>query len=113
MPASIVYHGCPDAVRDDVREYWACKRRRLERLLRGVPADERMLRLTLRRPRGRYEAHAVLDVRGAILVASAESERLLEALDRVADRLVWEVRRHLEHRRSGARGRERRDHVAV
>lgn len=108
MPASIVYHGCPDDVRRDVRDHWARKQARVERLLRGVPADERLLRLTLRRPRERYEAHAVLDVRGAILVATAESEHLREALDAVADRLVREVRRHLEHRVS-----ERRPRVVV
>lgn len=90
-------------VREQVREYWAAKRGRIERLL-GAARERARLRLVVRRPGGeRYEAQAVLFIGRRAVATRAEGRDVRTVIDQVADVLSHEVRRLGEARTSSRR----------
>ena len=96
MPEHVVFHGVTDAAKADIRAYWDRKWKRLERLLRPFPPDQRHLRLSIRSHAPYYDVRAVLLLSTGTLVANGRSHRpdFHEAIDSVADRLAEEIRRH-------------------
>jgi len=87
---------------------WHHTLRRLERLIRRVPFDQRALRVRLRRHGERHEARAVLVLPTDTLVGNGESSDPDRALAEAVDWLALELRRRnelarregLDHRRS-------------
>lgn len=105
MVEHFVFLDCPLRVKRSARAYWADKERRVERLLATFRPELRHLRLSLRRHKTGWEARAVLNIPTATLVAVAAGATWIEALDMAADRLIAEIRRHVDRLR-------RRTHVA-
>jgi len=101
MAEQLVLHDCPPMTRDAVREYWQRKERRLMRLLAPIPADQRYLRLSMRRQKERWVLRLVLLLPTGTLVADewAGAHDWRAALDRLTDRVVLEIRRHKERLR--------------
>lgn len=93
MRECLVLHGVRPLVREEVRDYWSRKRRRVERVL-GPRRERAHLRLVVRRPGDeRYEVHATLTLGRRVLATTEERRELHEALDAVADTLVLDLRR--------------------
>jgi len=95
----LVFLECPARLKDDIRAYWAEKRPRFERLLSTFRPELCHLRLAVRRSKARWEARAVLSIPTATLAAKGDSESWPEGLDKIADRLTAEIRRHKAHLR--------------
>lgn len=110
-----VFNDCGEGLKSQVRGYWEKKQPRLEKLLQHFRPDLRFLGLTLYRqahPPG-FEARAALHLPTGTLVAEETAKDFAPALDRVADVLAREIKRHVErlrrddlYRRKGRR-RER------
>lgn len=98
MTESVVTKQCPAAISDDVKSYWQAKLPRIERLLGGIPEEQRQLRLNFECDQSPYEAWAVLTLPTGTLVARSDPiyHNAHEAIDQVADRLATEIRRHKE-----------------
>lgn len=94
---------CPRWLRQDIREYWAEKERRFERLLAGFRPESRRLRLAVRRSKVGWNAKAVLTLNSRTLVGRKEASGWYEALDEAADRLASEIRRYKERLQAGER----------
>lgn len=94
MIEHIAFHDCPKSVKDDIHAYWEQKRPRVERLLKRTPPDQCHLRLNIWRKPPRYEVRAVLLLPTGTLVAEDMHGSPRAALDKVADQLVLELRRH-------------------
>jgi ribosome-associated translation inhibitor RaiA len=106
MSEQLVFHNCPTTIKQGVRDYWARKAKRIQRLLDPFPAEQQHLRLAVRPHAGRadqYELRGVLTLPTGTLVAEARSNLrdFHEALDLVVDRLGMEIRRHKSHLRRG------------
>lgn len=105
MQTHWVFNDCGSNLKEQLRAYWDKKQPRLERLLTHFQGDLKHLGLTVYRHTTpyRFEVRAVLHLPTAALVAEEEQKEFTEALDRVADALCREIKRHLEALR--------RDHV--
>lgn len=94
-----VFNSVDDATKQRLQAYWAKKLPRLQKLLVRYPADLQELRLTISRHRhdsqnSWYEVRGVIHLPTGTLAAEAEGKDPQAALDRVADALVTEIRRH-------------------
>jgi len=115
MQTHWVFNDCGEALKGHIRGYWEKKQPRLEKLLQHFRPDLRFLGLTVYRhtqPSG-FEVRAALHLPTGTLVAEETEKDFAPALDRVADVLAREIKRHVErlrhddlYRRKGRR-RER------
>jgi ribosomal subunit interface protein len=101
MSSHRVFNGVDDAVKQRLESYWEKKLPRLEKLLAPYRADLREIRLTVSQHRrdsqpSWYEVRAVLHLPTGTLAAEANAEDPQVALDRVADALVTEIKKHKE-----------------
>jgi RNA polymerase sigma factor (sigma-70 family) len=101
MSVQLSFNGIDDAEKARVRTYWDQKLPRLQKLLSPHRADLFEIRLTVsRREKGSrgaaYEVRAVIHLPTGTLATEAEDKDPLAALDRVADTLVTEIKRHKE-----------------
>ena len=120
MIEHIAFHDCPKSIREDTRAYWGRKRPRVQRLLKSKGADECHLRLNVWRTPPHYRVRAVLLLPTGTLVAEDSHDNLHAALDKVADQLVLQLRRHRDalrkddvQRRKRVRKQEFADAVAI
>jgi RNA polymerase sigma factor (sigma-70 family) len=100
-----VFNDCGEGLKSQVRSYWEKKQPRLERHLQHFRPNLAFLGLTLYRqvhPPG-FEVRAALHLPTGTLVAEETEKDFAPALDRVADVLAREIKRHVE--------RLRRDHL--
>jgi RNA polymerase sigma factor (sigma-70 family) len=105
MQTHWVFNDCGEGLKASLQTYWEKKQPRLEKLLRPFRPELRELRLTVYRheqPR-RWEVRGVLHLPTGTLAAEETEADYKPALDRVADVLVREIKRHKE--------RLRRDYV--
>lgn len=96
MSDHMVFQRCSDHEKQEIRSYWRQKQPRIERLLTRFPEDQRELRLTVTRKPKRYDLRAALLLPTGSLVAEVSSAAWHEAIDRLADKLAEEIRRHRE-----------------
>ncbi|HZT80278.1 MAG TPA: sigma factor-like helix-turn-helix DNA-binding protein [Gemmataceae bacterium] len=115
MQTHWVFNGCDEALKGHMRGYWEKKQPRLEKLLQHFRPDLQFLGLTVYRhaPPSGFEVRAALHLPSGTLVAEETEKDFAPALDRVADVLAREIKRHVErlrrddlYRRKGRR-RER------
>jgi DNA-directed RNA polymerase specialized sigma24 family protein/ribosome-associated translation inhibitor RaiA len=108
MSQHIVLVGCDEAIRRSVESYWERKLPRIQKLLRAYRPDQQELRLTLHahaRPSQKpfFEGRAVVHLPTGTVVAEDQNHDPQALIDRLADTLVAELKRHQE--------RVRRDYV--
>jgi ribosomal subunit interface protein len=101
MSSHLVFNGVDDAVKTRVETYWAEKLPRLQKLLVPYSKDLQEIRLTVSHHpqnshRSWYEVRAVIQLPTGTLAAEADDGDPQVAVDRVADKLVAELRRHKE-----------------
>jgi ribosome-associated translation inhibitor RaiA len=101
MSMHLVFNGIDDATKARLESYWAEKLPRLQKLLVPYRTDPREIRLTVSRhqkdsQRPWYEGRAVVQLPTGTLAAEANDEDPQVVLDRLADVLVAEVKRHKE-----------------
>ena len=101
MSSHWVFNGVAAAVKERLEAYWAKKLPRLEKLLVHYHPDFREIRLTVsahhqNQERSWYEIRAVILLPTGTLAAEANDKDPQAALDRVADELVTEIKRHKE-----------------
>jgi RNA polymerase sigma factor (sigma-70 family) len=109
MSSHLVLNGVDEAEKARLESYWAKKLPRLQKLLAPFRTDLREIRLTVGHHqqdshRSWYEGRAVIPLPTGTLAANAENEDPIVVLDRVADALVTEIKRHKE--------RVRRDYIS-
>lgn len=98
MQIQWVFNDCTDGVKAPMRAYWEKKRPRLERLLQHYQPDLQCLRMTAyAHMPGRYEIRASLHLPTGTLVAEYKNKDFAPILDRLADLLAREIKRHVEH----------------
>jgi len=105
MQTHWVFNGCTESVKERMRTYWEKKQPRLEKLLQHFQADLKYLGLAVywhTRP-PRFEVRAALHLPTGTLVAEEEDKDFMRTLDRVADVLAREIKRHV--------ARLRREHL--
>ena len=102
MSSHQVFNGVDETIKAQLEAYWAKKLPRLEKLLVHYPDDLREIRLTVfyhprssRKP-SFYEADGVIQLPTGTLVAEANDRDAHVTLDRIADTLVNEIKRHNE-----------------
>lgn len=108
MSQHTVFVGCDDAIRRSVESYWEKKLPRIQKLLRLYRPDQQEIRLTLRahaRPQQKpaFEGRAVVHLPTGTIVAEDRNHDPQVLIDRLADTLVADLKRHQE--------RVRRDYV--
>jgi len=108
MIEHIAFHDCPKSVKEDTRAYWQRKRPRIERLLKKKATDECHLRVNIWRKPPQYEVRAVLLLPSGTLVTEERHENPRAAVDKVADKLVLQLRRHRDALRKDAVQRRKR-----
>ncbi len=97
-----VFEGCNEEEKKSMQAYWAKKWPRLERLLIHYCPDLREIRLTVyHHPQSEshavfYEVRAVLHLPTGTLVAQERGGDGKAALDKVADKMAEEIKRHKE-----------------
>ena len=101
MSSHLVFNGVDDVVKARLETYWAKKLPRLQKLLVPYRTELQEIRLTVsRHPRNShrswYEVRAVIHLPTGTLAAEANDQDPQAALDRVADALVTEIKRHKE-----------------
>ena len=101
MSSHVVFNGVDDATKKRLEAYWDQKLPRVKKLLTPYREDLREIDLTVyRHPqnghRSRYEARAVVHLPTGTLAAHADELTPDAAVDRVADTLVTEIRKHKE-----------------
>ena len=115
MSTHQVFSDVGEDVKTRLEAYWAKKLPRLQRLLVPYPADLQEIRLTVSHHQQNsrhsfYEARAVIRLPTGTLAAEASNVDPHVVLDRIADTLVAEVRRHKEKlRRDDIFKRKNRD----
>lgn len=85
------FEGCDKSIKNRCRNYWEKKQERLERILYGVPAGLKKLRLTLYCHKAQvdaFEARAILNMPGKTLAVQSSDLQLNAVLDDLADKLV-------------------------
>jgi RNA polymerase sigma factor (sigma-70 family) len=118
MAQHFIFHDCSSTIKERIRDYWAQKQRRIDRLLQSFPPSQRHLRLSIDRQPNGYQVRAVLTLPTGTLVAQSKSsfETYQAAIDQVADILAEEIRRHKEqirHDDSYRRKRQRQKDFAT
>jgi RNA polymerase sigma factor (sigma-70 family) len=111
-----VFNDCGEADKARMESYWEKKAPRLRRLLTSYGPDLQDLRLTVYHhpQRSWYEVRAVLHLPTGTLVAEETDKDPRAVLDRVADTLIREVKRHKERvRRDQAYRRKTRRQEAL
>ncbi len=105
MQTHWVFNDCAEGVKAQMRSYWEKKQPRLEKLLQHFRPDLQYLGLTFYRHAHPpcFEVRAALHLPTGTLVAEETEKDFSRALDRVADVLAREIKRHVE--------RLRRDHL--
>ncbi|MHB1423648.1 MAG: sigma factor-like helix-turn-helix DNA-binding protein [Gemmataceae bacterium] len=105
MQTHWVFIDCGEGLKARLQAYWEKKQLRLEKLLRPFRPELRELRLTVYRHEQphRWEVRGVLHLPTGTLAAEETDADYKPVLDRVADILVREIKRHKE--------RLRRDYV--
>ncbi len=101
MQTHWVFNDCAEGVKEQMRAYWEKKQPRLEKLLQHFRTDLQYLGLTVyqhTRP-PRFEVRAPLHLPTGTLVAEEEDKEFTRTLDRVADVLAREIKRHIERLR--------------
>lgn len=86
-------------LKERVSDYWNRKRRRIKRLLQPIPEDQQSLRLSMRPAKNGWDVRVILVLPTGTLVAEEQTFHRDEwpaAVDRVADKLAMEIRRHKE-----------------
>ncbi|MDB5313761.1 MAG: hypothetical protein JWO38_7963 [Gemmataceae bacterium] len=101
MSSHVVVNECDDTVKGEVEAYWAKKLPRLHKLLVPYRPDLQEIRLTVSchrqtSRRSWYEVRGVIHLPTGSLAAAADDEDPRAAVDRVADTLVAEIKRHKE-----------------
>jgi RNA polymerase sigma factor (sigma-70 family) len=101
MSTHLVFNGIDGAVKAPLETYWEKKVRRLQKLLVPYRTDLQDIRLTVSHHphnsgRRWYETRAVIHLPTGTLVAEASDKDPQVTLDRVADALVTEIKRHKE-----------------
>jgi RNA polymerase sigma factor (sigma-70 family) len=101
MSSHLVFNGCDDAVKARLETYWAKKVPRLQHLLVHYRPDLQEMRLTVychtQNPqRSWYEIRGVIHLPTGTLATEANEKDPQAALDRIADALVTEIKRHKE-----------------
>jgi ribosome-associated translation inhibitor RaiA len=102
MSSHWVFSDCDEAVKTRLETYWSKKMPRLEKLLVHYRPDLREIRLTVychqQNPqRFWYEVRGVIHLPTGTLVAEGNDKEPEAAVDRVADTLAGEIKRHKEH----------------
>ncbi|RMF44136.1 MAG: hypothetical protein D6753_03310 [Planctomycetota bacterium] len=113
-----VFDDVAEADREMARQRWAEKVKPLQKLLRSYEPDKLSWRMTLYHiPRGsQWQLRAVLLLPTGTLVAETTERTLEEAIDRVADKMRREIRKHKELVRQDyiiRRRREQRQHLSA
>lgn len=91
------FEGCDKSIKNRCRNYWEKKQARLERILSGVPAGSKKLRLTLYCHNDQvdaFEARAILNMPGKTLAVQSSDLQLNAVLDDLADKLVSAGQKH-------------------
>lgn len=101
MSSHLVFNGVDDVVKARLETYWAKKLPRLQKLLVPYRTELQEIRLTVyshpqNSHRSWYEVRAVIHLPTGTLAAEANDQDPQAALDRVADALVTEIKRHKE-----------------
>lgn len=101
MKIHLVLHGCDESMKASLESYWSKKLPRLENLLVPYPPDLQDVRLTVHRheqnpQRAWYEGRAVVHLPTGTLVAEANDKEPRTVVDRLADTLAREIKRHKE-----------------
>jgi ribosomal subunit interface protein len=101
MSTQLVFDGVDVAVKSRLKTYWAKKLARLKELLVPYPPDLQEIRLTVsyhqpNSQRSYYEVRGIIQVPTGTLVAEATGEDPQAILDRIADTLAAEIKRHKE-----------------
>ena len=101
MSSHLVLSGVDDAVKARLEKYWEKKLPRLQKLLVPYRTDLQEIRLTVSRHRRNahgswYEGRAVIHLPTGTLAAEANDKDPQVVLDRIADALVTEIKRHKE-----------------
>jgi RNA polymerase sigma factor (sigma-70 family) len=118
MSSHLVFNGVDDVIKQRLEAYWSKKLPRLEKLLAPYPADLREIRLAVSHHRHDpqhwfNEARGVVKLPTGTLAAEASDDDPQAVLDRIADRLVEEIRRHKDKARRDyvykRKGRNRTD----
>lgn len=118
MTLRLVLHGLDEPLTADLKSYWLKKQPRLEKLLVPYRPDLQDVRLTVHRhqqnpQRAWYEGRSVVHLPTGTLVAEANDEEPPPLLDRLADTLAREIKRHKERVRKDyvfkRKGRARAD----
>ena len=97
MSRHLVFNSVDDVIKQRLEAYWSRKLPRLEKLLAPYPADLREIRLTVSHHRHDPQ-HRFYEVRGVVilptgtLAAEATDDDPETVLDRIADKLVAEIR---------------------
>lgn len=99
MAEQIVIPEGSTELKERVRDYWSRKLLRIKRLLRPIPEDQQVLRLSIRPSKNGWDLRAILTLPTGTLVAEEQTFHRDEwpaAMDRVTDKLSMEIRRHKE-----------------
>ncbi|PMB51974.1 integrase [Fischerella thermalis CCMEE 5201] len=96
MVQHLIFHNCPDTVKEGIRNYWSRKQPRIARLLQTFPEEQRHLRLMVDHNPDGYQARAVLMLPTQVLVAQSKTRQDVyqAAIDEAVDILAEEIRRH-------------------
>ncbi|GIW79829.1 MAG: hypothetical protein KatS3mg105_1636 [Gemmatales bacterium] len=101
MTSHYIWNGCSPHLKDRLSQYWSKKVRRIERVLTPYRPDLVELRLTFHRHsadnKGEwFEGRAVVHLPTGTVVAEANEKDGQVVLDRIADTLVRDIKRHKE-----------------
>lgn len=106
MRTAFVFNECAEALKTQVRTYWATKQRQIEKLLPSeIPAEAPMDLVVYHDPQASlHDVRAVLPLPSATLTAEAVDADVQLALDRVAELLVRVARQEerIEQETAGA-----------
>lgn len=112
------FHDCDELIKAELEACWTKRTPRLERLLQPFPEGLRDLGISIyhNRPRSWFEGRAILRLPSRTLVAGAEDADHRVLVDRLADLLASEVKRHrsrLRHDWVYRRKNRRRDELSA
>jgi RNA polymerase sigma factor (sigma-70 family) len=101
MKLHLVLLGCDGPMKASLESYWSKKLPRLEKLLAPYRPDLQDVRLTIHRhqqnpQRAWYEGRAVVHLPTGTLAAEANDKEPRAVVDRLADTLAGEIKRHKE-----------------
>jgi ribosomal subunit interface protein len=110
-----VFNGCDTGVKAGLKDYWEKKLPRLRRVLVPYRTELQDIRLTVHchRKNGAaawYDVRAVVHLPTGALAAEATDDDGYAALDRAADKLVKEIKKHKEQVRRDYVFKRRRGH---